>query len=62
MREVFGGIAEALQKAMRGLENGGDWLGGADENIGAEKLEAMCRKPNSRRLYYLAAALSDGIA
>ena len=58
---IGGTFAEALQKAMRGLENGGDWLGGADENIGAEKLEAMCRKPNSRRLYYLAAALSDGI-
>ncbi|MGI9337827.1 MAG: carbamoyl-phosphate synthase large subunit [Gammaproteobacteria bacterium] len=58
---IGGTFAEALQKAMRGLESGGDWLGGADESIDAETLEAMCRKPNSRRLYYVAAALAGGI-
>lgn len=58
---IGGTFAEALQKAMRGLEAGGDWLGGADENIDAAKLELMCRKPNSRRLYYAAAALARGI-
>ena len=58
---IGGTFSEALQKAMRGLEAGGDWLGGADENIAPETIEEMCRKPNSQRLRYVAAALSRGV-
>ncbi len=57
---IGGTFCEALQKAMRGLETGGDWLGDTEKNIPRETLEAKCRKPHSQRLRALAAALARG--
>ncbi len=54
---------EALQKAVRSLEIGRFGLSGgiAPEEATCEKVIARLKKPNSQRLFYLAAAFEQGL-
>ena len=53
----------ALQKAVRSLEVGRhDLLGGPEQAASDEEVRALRKKPNDRRLFYLAEALRRGVA